>query len=79
MVATLATARVQNTESSLSPSVLKTIENCNHSAADLALALFCRLFKTDLDTCPDQICVTDKRAGEKELCNQEWMRAIRCK
>ena len=63
----------------LSLSALKGIEQSSSSASELAMSLFTRLFKDDLERRPDDICATDNRLDGWEVCNPEFMRGIRCK
>ena len=63
----------------LPSSVLKGIEQSSSSASELAMSLFTRMFKDDLETRPDDICATDNRLNGREVCNQEFMQGIRCK
>ena len=63
----------------LSLSVLKGIEQSSSSASELAMSLFTRLFKDDIETRPDDICATDNRLNGREMCNPEFIRGICCK
>ena len=63
----------------LSPEALKKIEAGSKSAEDLAKALFMKIFKHDLEHCPNDICATNNRLEGREQCDPIKLCGIRCK